>query len=178
MGRLSPNYVILGLLEQKSGHGYQLLEHFQSPHLLGNIWKLSTSRIYSLLKQLERQEWVTGREEDAPDAPIRTVYWLTDAGRTALFDWLHDAHPAASTRNIRTEYLSRLYIARLLGLPTQAISDAQYESCRARLNALKAQHITGIGGLALQLQIDELTVILDWIRACDTALAPEMDSLS
>lgn len=174
MSRVSPEYVILGLLESQSCHGYQLLPHFRSPDRLGRIWKLGTSRIYTLLKQLERQELIDGREEDAEDAPMRTVYWLTDSGRERLFQWLEQEQPDASTRNIRTEFLSRLYIARVLDRPTQPIIDAQREACTQRIAQLEAhlQHQEdSLGDLALSLQIAEMRLILDWLATCEAVVS-------
>lgn len=175
MARLSPDYVILGLLEKQTCHGYQLLAHFQSPERLGHIWKLRTSRIYTLLKQLERQSLIDGREEDAPDAPMRTVYWLTDAGRQKFYDWLQTPTPSASTRNIRTEFLSRLYLAQLLNLPKADIINAQQHACHDKLSQLQKQHVAGMGGLALDLQIQEMHLILHWLETCQTILESVTD---
>lgn len=179
MARVTPEYVILGLLESQSCHGYQLLEHFRQPERLGRIWKLSNSRIYSLLKTLERKEWIDGREEDSVDAPMRTVYWLTNVGRAHLYDWLNVVQPSASTRNIRTEFLSRLYIARILNQPIQPIIDAQRHACEAQLDQLNAlaseDDADSIGELALALQIDEMRVITTWLDRCQQTFVEVTD---
>lgn len=178
MSRVSPDYVILGLLEAETSHGYQLLEHFRCPERLERIWKLSTSRIYTLLKRLEQQELIDGREEDAVDAPMRTVYWLTDSGREALYNWLDDPKPSASTRNIRTEFLSRLYIARVLNRPTEPIIDAQRDACLNQIARLENHHLLdscSIGELALTLQIEEMRVIVHWLQTCEGAFVSALD---
>lgn len=170
MSRVSPDHVILGLLEAQSCHGYQLLTHFRAPEQLGRIWKLNTSRLYAILKRLEHQELIDGREEDGVDAPMRTVYWLTEAGREQLFQWLNQPYPSASTRNIRTEFLSRLYIARVLKRPHQPIVEAQRAACLQQLEGLQAQyeaHPHSIGGLALALKVAEMQVIVDWLAQCE-----------
>lgn len=169
MSRLSPDSVILGLLEVKSSHGYHLLEHFRTPARLGNIWKLSTSQLYTILKRLERAEHIDGREEDSIDAPIRTVYWLTDAGRTRFYEWLNDPEPSASTRYIRTEFLSRLYIARLLKQSPDDLIQRQQNTClhyRNRLIKQRDRLSGGVGYLSLDLRIAELDIILKWLEGC------------
>jgi DNA-binding PadR family transcriptional regulator len=170
MTTLSPDSVLLGLLEAQSCHGYQLLEHFRAADRLGRIWNLSTSQLYAILKRLEREELIDGREEDSVDAPMRTVYWLTDTGRYALHRWLTQSAPSASTRHIRTEFLSRLYIARLLGEPLAPIITAQREACIAHLDSLieaRAQCAPGASYLSLELRIRELDVIIDWLALCE-----------
>lgn len=170
MSRVSPTFVILGLLETESSHGYQLLEHFRDPEQLGLIWKLSTSRVYAILKQLENDELIDGREEEAVDAPMRTVYWLTDKGRKLLHQWLNDPTPSASTRNIRTEFLSRLYIAHLLNTPHRPIIDAQRETCQSKLSSLQQEfekQVSSMSSMALALQVKEMQSIIDWLDTCE-----------
>lgn len=171
MSKLSPDVVFLGLLEAQSCHGYQLLEHFRNPAQLGNIWNLSTSQLYAALKRLERAELIDGREEASEDAPIRTVYWLTEYGRARLDAWLYERAPSASTKHIRTEFLSRLYVSRLLNRPVEAIIAAQKEACRTYRDALIAKRQAlpdGVGMLSLDLRAREMDVILDWLDAAES----------
>ncbi len=168
MASLLPEYVILGLLEVRPCHGYHLLEYFRAPQHLGYVWKISTSQLYATLKRLEHLLWIDGREEDSVDAPIRTVYWLTEKGRIHLFEWLNMSMPSASTRHIRTEFLSRIYIARLLKYPIQPIIDAQINACIHQLNILREERNQlddSLGYLAIDLRIAEMNAILTWIQA-------------
>lgn len=178
MARVSPDFVILGLLEVRPSHGYHLLEHFRDENRLGGIWKLSPSRIYALLKRLENQQYIDGREEDAIDAPMRTVYWLTPTGRDVLYDWLDDTAPSASTRNIRTEFLSRLYIATALNRPIEPIITVQRETCLARLEALRDEATMepgSVGAMAIRLQIEEMQIIVKWLDTCRVQMDRVLD---
>ncbi|MEL7435784.1 MAG: PadR family transcriptional regulator, partial [Chloroflexota bacterium] len=163
-----------GLLEAQSCHGYQLLDHFRDTARLGTIWNLSTSQLYTILKRLERAEAIDGREEASEDAPIRTVYWLTDAGRERLHGWLNDPAPSASTRAIRTEFLSRLYLCRLLNLPTQHIIQAQRDACLAHRDDLVAERDAlkqGAGYLSLDLRVREMDEIMVWLGEAESIFA-------
>lgn len=169
MPKLSPEPVFLGLLEGQTSYGYHLLDQFRSTEQLGRIWNLGTSQLYAILKRLEREDLIEGREESRPDAPMRTVYWLTERGRQLLYVWLNEPNPSASTRHIRTEFLSRLYIADLLGQPTSPIVDAQRQACvrlRASLVTDHEGHIGRVAGLALDLRRRELDLILEWLETC------------
>ena len=71
---------------------------------------------------------------------------------------------------MRVEFLSRLYIARLLNLPTLEIVRAQKESCRQRCAACIVDRdcaAPGVGRLALELEVAQLDAILDWIDRCE-----------
>lgn len=170
MSQLVPDEVLLGLLAERGGYGYQLLEHFRRPELLGNVWYMSTSQLYAVLKRLVQKRLIVGREVTVADAPARTEYQLTDAGRQQFEAWLAEADPSPSVRKVRVEFLSRLYLARLLNRPTISIVRAQKKSCHHRLGELMAsreQSAPGIGLLAIELVIAQLHAILDWIDRCE-----------
>ncbi len=170
---LSPDEVILGLLADNTSHGYQLLEYFREGAPLGQVWSLSTSQLYSILKRLEHRQEITGREFFPDDAPPRTEYWLTRLGQQRLSLWLHEPCPSASTRHIRTVFLSRLFIAWRLKVSTKPIIDAQRSTVRVRRQQLITQYSQtspGVQSLSLDLIIEELGVVLKWLERCEANL--------
>jgi DNA-binding PadR family transcriptional regulator len=110
MSALTPDETILGLLVVQPQHGYQLLEAFHDQDRLGQVWSLSTSQLYAVLKRLERRAWIVGHQIDSENAPPRTEYATTQAGLEQLMIWLNEPHPSPSIRRVRVEFLSRLYI--------------------------------------------------------------------
>jgi DNA-binding PadR family transcriptional regulator len=170
MTSLTPDETLLGLLAANARHGYQLLDCFRDPSQLGEVWNLSTSQLYAVLKRLSAQELITGHEIASADAPVRTEYTLTEAGRARLERWLHETCPSASIRAVRVEFLSRLYIARLLNIPTIPIVRAQKAACRQKRIELIEQRVLiepGIGFLAVELVIAQLDAVLQWIDRCE-----------
>jgi DNA-binding PadR family transcriptional regulator len=112
-------HAILGLLffEESGGHGYDLARHFGDDRPLGNVLKLEPGMLYHHLKKLAGTGWVTVDVEPQGTRPPRQVYTLTDEGKTELLRWLRE--PVQHTREIRLEFLVKLYFARLLD-PTLA----------------------------------------------------------
>jgi DNA-binding PadR family transcriptional regulator len=166
----SPDNVILGLLAIHPCHGYQLLDYFHDPQGLGRVWQMSTSQLYVVLKRLQQQGFITGHAVESPDAPTRTEYHLTEAGQDSLMIWLHERQPSASVRYIRVEFLSRLHLARMLGVSTLPIVSAQKAVCQLQLKLLYAQRETaapGIGFWALEFMIAQLEAVLQWIDRCE-----------
>ncbi len=175
MNSLTPDETILGLLARRPRHGYELLDCFHDPAQLGEVWKLSTSQLYAVLKRLEAQGLTEGYEVLVPDAPTRTEYRLTEAGESRLQAWLNELTPSASINHVRVEFLSRLYVARLLGIPTIPIVDCQKVSCLAKRDELLNRlHMTepGIGRLTLELVVAQLDAILQWIDRCEMTPKP------
>jgi DNA-binding PadR family transcriptional regulator len=169
MNTLTPDNLLLGLLASGARHGYALLSYFRDPAQLGRVWDLSTSQLYAVLKRLEGQGLIVGTETQPLDAPTRTEYTVTEAGRARLDDWL-DAVPSPSVRSVRVEFLSRLYIARLLNRPTAGIVARQKAACLAQREALLVERDCsepGIGYLSLELHIAQMDAILGWIDRCE-----------
>ncbi len=170
MNALTPDETILGLLAAQARHGYQLLDCFRDPAQLGRVWHLSTSQLYAVLNRLNQQGYIMGRAIESPDSPTRTEYCLTEAGLVRMRAWLDDEQPSASIRRVRVEFLSRLYIARLLNIPTIPIVRQQKRVCRQKLESLIVQRDhcePGIGYLALELVIAQLEAVLRWIDRCE-----------
>lgn len=167
---LTPDETLLGLLAAEARHGYQLIACFRDPAQLGNVWNLSTSQLYAVLKRLDSQGLIVGRTVESADAPTRTEYQLTPAGIERLEAWLTEPQPSPSVRRVRVEFLSRLYVARLLNLPTYKIVRAQKTSCSERRAALIVERDCakpGVGRLGLELEIAQLDAILGWIERCE-----------
>jgi DNA-binding PadR family transcriptional regulator len=174
MGQLTPDETILGLLAVRARHGYELLDCFRDPGQLGEVWKLSTSQLYAVLKRLEAQRLTEGHEVAVADAPPRTEYALTEAGKARLRTWLDEPHPSDSIRRVRVEFLSRLYVARLLNIPTLPIVERQKAACRKRRAELLAclqNAAPGVGRLTLELVIAQLDAVLQWLERCE--LSPQ-----
>ncbi|HVO43989.1 MAG TPA: PadR family transcriptional regulator [Aggregatilineales bacterium] len=170
MSQLTPDDALIGLLAVRARHGYELLDCFRDPTQLGEVWKMSTSQIYAVLKRLESQGLTEGHEVMVPDAPTRTEYGLTREGEARLHAWLSEVHPSASVHRVRVEFLSRLYVARLLDIPTIPIVEHQKASCQEKKHELLdclANSEPGMGRLTLELIIAQLDVILEWLDRCE-----------
>jgi len=179
MNQPTPDPVVLGLLAAHPCHGYQLLDYFHDPDHLGRVWIMSTSQLYAVLKRLEQQGFITGHDVASTDAPTRTEYHLTEAGRASLDLWLNEKQPSASIRRVRVEFLSRLYIARLLGVPTTPIVRRQKAVCLAQQKLLEAQRdraAPGVGLLALDFMIAQMRAALQWIDHCEIVTPEGMEN--
>lgn len=166
----TPDEVVLGLVAVQPQHGYQLLEHFRSPTRLGRIWRLSTSQLYAVLKRLEGQGEIVGREMAQQDAPPRTEYAITDVGRERLMRWLN-AEPGVSVRRVRVDFLSRLVIARLLKLPAKPLIERQRNVVERQRDQLAQENASDvIEAEALKLEIILYDAILKWIKQLEENL--------
>lgn len=144
-GAMPAEHALLGLLagtDHGSGHGYDLARRFGPDAPLGNVMRLEPGMVYHHLKKIERFGWVEGEAETAEGRPARRVYSLTAAGRTELARWL--AEPVSHTREIRLEFLVKLYFALLLDPPLASrLIAEQREQCARLLEALAPTDAAG-----------------------------------
>lgn len=174
----TPDETILGLLSAETRHGYDLLEHFRETAELGRVWTMSTSQVYAVLKRMEKQGLIRGEERAAPGAPPRIEYSVTAAGRERLQKWLFEREPSASMRRVRVEFMSRLYVARLLNLPAGEIVANQRRACRqqlARTRSAREATASAVERTVLDFVIGQLEAAIKWLERADewtTAVSP------
>lgn len=170
---LSPEYALLGFLAQKPAHGYELHQRLSSE--LGQVWHVSQSQVYNILKRLDGQGYIQGEIEEQEKLPARQMYTLTGSGRQRLEDWLITP-TGSSVRAIRVEFVTRLYFARLLGSDMSSrLLDAQLEESRsglARLEDLLAETPLEqvYNRLGLDLRVRQLRAILEWLQESAASL--------
>lgn len=170
---LSPEYALLGLLWQQPAHGYELHQRLTTD--LGQIWHISLSQTYNILKRLEARGYIAGVLHEQDKLPDRREFELTDAGRQRFEAWLH-APSGCSVRAIRVEFTTRLYFAHAHGRGLAArLIEVQISETRAGLERLKALLIDTPSGqifnrLGLELRVRQLESILGWLFDCQREL--------
>lgn len=167
-----PDETILGILAAEPQHGYQLLARFQSKADLGRVWTLSTSQLYAVLKRLEGQGAIRGKTRHSADAPPRREYGITSAGRRQLEAWLAETQLSASIRQVRVQFISRLYVARMVGRPIRPLVENQRTVCVAQRRKLLIARKSSqeMEPLVLDFVLGQLDSVIDWLDHCEERL--------
>lgn len=166
---LSPKYTVLGLLYFQPMHGYDLHRKLESD--LHEIWRISQSQVYTLLKRLEAEGLLYASQQIQEKRPDRTCLYLTEDGKKTFLTWL-DTPTRPSSRAIRVEFLSRLYFASRMGkdkfdqLVIEQINATQKDLQRLqeKYDATPEQEL--FSRLGLELRMRQITSILDWLETC------------
>jgi DNA-binding PadR family transcriptional regulator len=122
-------YAVLGLLLERCGYGYQLVQRLKER--LGPAWQLNPSSVYAALDLLDAEGLVRPRAADeAEPEPLqrrarRLVYEITESGRCAFHDWI--SRPSARQEPIRPELHLKVAFARPEDVPAILLSLAQEE---------------------------------------------------
>jgi DNA-binding PadR family transcriptional regulator len=171
VGNVSPEFALLGFLIGGPSHGYDLHQRFVTE--LGQVWHLSQSQAYTILKRLETRGDISGRVIEQEKLPARQMLHITEAGRRRFFEWL-ELGIGRTARSIRLEFLTRLYFTQLHRpentLPIYKAQVAEIESTIARLESL-LEHLPPdqlFNRLSLDLRLQQMRLIQNWMAEIRT----------
>jgi len=128
-------YALLGALITGPRHGYEIRSYLKEG--LGATWTIPTSQLYALLKRLEELGYVESSLESQASRPAKRVFELTNEGRRAFLDWVHA--PVRHVRDLRVEFLAKLFFIRKLGLNGSPLVRDQDEILEQALNRMNAR---------------------------------------
>jgi DNA-binding PadR family transcriptional regulator len=159
-------HALLGLLAQSSSsrHGYDLAKEFAPGSDLGEIIRLEPGMLYHHLKKLERDGWVTSHQEVVDRRPARSVYSLTPSGRSELDRWLSE--PVGRTREIRLEFLVKLYLARRIDPDRAKRLIAEQIDTLEEIEAERvgSPPVASFTGAVRALRLAQTQTALEWLR--------------
>ena len=113
---LSLEYILLGFLEQKPIHGYDLYKRITSFEPISLVWTIKQSQLYALLERLEEDGLISSTVIPGESRPNRNEYHLTSIGRQTFYAWR--SSPVQHGRDIRIEFLAKIYFALQAGPET------------------------------------------------------------
>jgi DNA-binding PadR family transcriptional regulator len=133
---MSLRHAILGILDYREMHGYQLKRVLDEG--ISTFWPVNLAAIYPSLRKLEEEGLVEGRREPSAEGrPDRKVYTITDAGRSALAGWRR--LPPDGVPSVRNPLYLKLLFAHEEDFP-EAVTwlDKQVDRAQAGLDQLRA----------------------------------------
>ncbi|HMM40921.1 MAG TPA: PadR family transcriptional regulator [Thermomicrobiales bacterium] len=162
---MAVDMVLLGFLRQGPRHGYDLTHEFLPGTVLGDIVHLEPSLLYANLKKLERDGLVRSTVQPQGARPPRRMLELTDLGAETLDRWL--AEPVERTRDLRLDFLLKLYVTRMLGAgDAERLVAGQREVCRRFVASLRAQldeEDDDFRRLVLEMRLAQNAALLGWL---------------
>jgi DNA-binding PadR family transcriptional regulator len=175
IGSLSPEFTLLGLLYGGPRHGYDL--HRQVIVDLGQVWHLSQSQAYAILKRLETRGDISVEETPQEKLPPRQLLRMTPQGCKRFLDWL-DTPSGGSTRAIRMEFVTRLYFLHMY-MPEKLMQAFERQRAEAekhihRLEKTRAElpNEQIYNRMSLDMRLEQLKTTLGWLDDCQLLFQP------
>jgi DNA-binding PadR family transcriptional regulator len=135
---------LLGLLEGRPAHGYELWRSFDER--LSGGRPLRSGQVYSTLGRLERDGRVDEVGGEQGPGPERRLYAITDAGIAELERWL--SAPEAPESYLQSVLYAKVVVALSSDRSAQAVLDAQRDRHVAAMSALtRGKERAGLAGV-------------------------------
>ena len=148
-------------------HGYELRERLSTG--LGDLWRIASSQLYSVLHRLEKKGWITCSVEPQAGRPDRKVYRITEGGDRAFWTWA--TSPVGHLRDVRVELLAKVYFLRRLA-PDRIgpLIDAELRTLKGLRDRLQskeriASDDESFGALALAFRVSQLGNTVAWLES-------------
>jgi len=134
----------------------------------GQVWHLSQSQAYAILKRLETRGDISVRIVEQDKLPARQMLRITAVGRQRFMDWLGNGC-GSNARSIRLEFLTRLYFSNLCTPENTAkIYATQYTEIENAIKRLEELIVNlpleqTYNRLSLDLRLRQMKLTQDWM---------------
>jgi len=167
---LSIEFVLLGFLEQKPIHGYDLYKQITRFDAISIVWSIKQSQLYALLERLEKEGLISSTVIPGETHPDRKQYQITNRGRETFSTWRDS--PVQHGRDIRMEFLAKVYFALQVSPETVLnLIEMQKASSSQWLKEFQ-ENLLEIGDdqlyerIVFQYRASQLQATLDWLEIC------------
>ncbi len=142
---MSVPHALLGLLEQRPRHGYDLKRLFD--RYFGPDRPLAFAQVYSTLARLQQRGRIRLDSVEQAEGPERRRYAITIEGTRELERWLDE--PLEPEPHLQASLFTKVVLAILSGRPVQPLVDAERRAHLVRMRQLTATRRTAPLPLAL-----------------------------
>jgi DNA-binding PadR family transcriptional regulator len=159
---MSVPLTLLGLLERRPSHGYDLKRDYDA--FFGRGKPLPFGQVYATLGRLARDGKVMISEVGPGEGPDRKRYVITEVGATEVDAWLTE--PVEPEPHLQTVLFAKVVLALMLGRSAEEYLDSQRAAHLSRMRELT--EIKRTGGLVDTLLADHglfhLEADLRWVE--------------
>lgn len=169
---LTIEHALLGFVAAGATHGYEIYQQLSIPTGLWQVWRVKQSQLYALLTKVEELGYLTTTLQPQEARPPRKIYALTPRGEAAFQAWL--TTPVANGRQMRLEFLAKLYFAQRQGPPyVDQLLRRQIEACRQWLTTFQRQEADQTADYfayaVQQFRLNQVDSFLTWLTTCQAA---------
>jgi DNA-binding PadR family transcriptional regulator len=152
---------LLGLLERRPSHGYDLKRDYDA--YFGRGKPLPFGQVYATLARLARDGKALAGESEPGGGTERKRYSITPEGRAEVDEWL--AEPVEPEPHLQTVLFAKVVLALMLGQPAGRYLDRQRAAHLQRMRELTAVRRNGgvVDALLADHALFHLEADLRWI---------------
>ena len=162
-----PEWLVLAIISQQPAHGFAVAQLTAARGDLGRVWQVPKAVVYRAIGRLLDAGLIAAEVIEQGFGPQRTVYTVTEQGRTAVGRWLYA--PVEHVRDIRSALLLKLALIDRAGADPAPLLRAQRSVLEPLVTAIESRRARSSG-------FD--TTILAWRRSTAVAALDFLDMIA
>ena len=168
----SVEYCLLGLLGERSMHGYELHRELGRKTGLGLVWTVKQALLYAILAKQESEGLIASELVAREGRASRRVFHLTAEGREAYELWLR---APSSRKDFKLDFLVKLHFAgREGGAAATTLIAGQRKLCCSWIDDMRERsgscEAGSLDALVYRFRIGQLEAALAWLDECSECL--------
>jgi DNA-binding PadR family transcriptional regulator len=158
---MSYTHTLLGLLEERPQHGYELKQRYDEQFPTSR--PLPFGQVYAALARLQRDGLADVSAVESGAGPDRKLYVITPAGVADLEGWLAQPTPVGLARS---ELFSRVVVALISGRDPDSVLDTQRSVHLARMREVtdRRRGADRLEAMACDFELLHLEADVKWIE--------------
>ena len=166
---MSVPMALLGLLDRRPSHGYDLKRDYDT--YFGRGRPLPFGQVYQTLARLARDGRAIAGSAEPGGGPDRKRYTITETGRSDVEVWLSE--PIPPEPYLQTDLFVKVVLSLMLGRPAEGYLDAQRGAHLRRMRELTELKQRGnlVDALLADHGLFHLEADLRWIDLTEARLA-------
>jgi DNA-binding PadR family transcriptional regulator len=161
-------WAVLGLLAERSAHGFALSKALAPGGEIGVVWTVPRALVYRTLGVLEDRGLVKATATQEGPGPVRTIVSITPAGRRAFERWLGE--PVVHVRDARSLLMLKLAFIDRAGRDPRILLKRQHELLRPLADAHQ-EALAGLSDWQLTVELWRYECVEAVIRFTERMLA-------
>jgi DNA-binding PadR family transcriptional regulator len=171
---LSFEYILLGYIYEQPMHGYDLYRLLNTDPSMNQIWSVKQAMLYAMLDKLEEMGYLHSEMLNQGSYPVRKQFSITESGSAAFREWV--GQPVDHPREIRQEFMARLYFSFRLGRQEARLLLARQQQVCMQWMELHSQHAAELDDdpfsvILIDYKQAQMESILDWVNYCLGSIA-------
>jgi DNA-binding PadR family transcriptional regulator len=165
---MSVGFAMLGLLEERPRHGYDLKREYDER--FARARPLKFGQVYATLAKLLRDGHIAIVALEPGEGPHRKLYAITPIGVAELERWLREPEPPES--HLQNVLFTKVALSLLSGRPAAEVLDAQQAAHLTAMRGLTRRKASGdlVDALVADFALFHLEADLRWIELAGARL--------
>jgi DNA-binding PadR family transcriptional regulator len=165
---------LLGYLFDGPKHGYELYKEISDPMGIGGVWRVKIGKMYSILRKLESQGFISATSERDGNRPPKNTLFLTKKGKNIFNKWMRT--PIKHGRDIRILFLMKIYFLKrselFNGKDLILKQKAECENWKERYKPVPQERVgeNSFNLFVRKYRSSQIDGFIDWLDWCGKAI--------